>query len=527
MALKRFVLATTLLAAAGCSGPKSEAPATATTPAAAPASAGERKYLLDRVDDAAIVQIYADGFADLPLNDKVLIWHLQQAAIAGRDIYYDQKYRHNLALREVLEELVTHADGVDAATMSEVQRYTKLFWLNSGPYNNLTARKFVLQTTPQAFAAAVQQAAKNGARFPVQGGESLDAMLTRMQPLFFDPNVDAMVTQKTPEGGKDILQASSNNLYEGVTMADLKGFAEKHGLNSRLVKNGGRLTEEVYKVGGRYDKEIRAIVGHLEAAQDYATPEMRTALQKLVQWYRTGEDSDRKAYDIAWVADKNSPVDTINGFIEVYLDPRGVKGSWEGLVFYVNKKKTEEIVKLADNAQWFEDHMPWDPKYRKQGVKGITAKAIDVVVETGDSGPITPIGINLPNDQKVREQYGSKSVSLSNVNEAYDKSTPTSMRSEFAWEPAEAERSAKWGTVSGELITNMHEVIGHASGKVDEKVGGNPATMLKEQYSALEEGRADLVALYFLPDPKLAGARHARCRRPGRHRPGAVRGLHA
>jgi dipeptidyl-peptidase-3 len=506
MALKQFVLATALLAAAGCSGPKSEAPATAATPAATPAAApaGERKYLLDRVDDAAIVQLYADGFAELPLNDKLLIWHLQQAAIAGRDIFYDQKYRHNLAMREVLEELLTHADGIEPATLAEIQRYTKLFWLNTGPYNNLTARKFVLKATPQAFAAAVQQAAKNGARFPLQGGETPDAMLARMQPLFFDASVDPMVTQKTPDGGKDILQASANNLYEGVAMADLKGFTEKYGLNSRLVKKGGTLVEEVYKVGGRYDKEIRNVVTHLEAAQQYATPGMKAALQKLVQWYRTGEDSDRKAYDIAWVADKDSPVDTINGFIEVYLDARGVKGSWEALVFYVNKKKTEEIVKLADNAQWFEDRMPWDPKYRKPGVQGITAKAIDVVIETGDSGPITPVGINLPNDQKVREQYGSKSVSLSNVNEAYDKSTLPTMRSEFAWDDAEAARTSKWGTLAGELTTNMHEVIGHASGKVSDKVGGNPATVLKEQYSALEEGRADLVALYFMADPKLA-----------------------
>ena len=250
--------------------------------------------------------------------------------------------------------------------------------------------------------------------------------------------------------------------------------------------------------------QIRAVVSHLEAAQALATPTMKEALAKLVQWYRTGEDADRKAYDIAWVNDKTSPVDTINGFIEVYLDARGVKGSWEALVYYVNRQKTVDIEKLATSAQWFEDRMPWAPEFRKAGVKGITATAIDVVIETGESGPITPVGINLPNDQKVREEHGSKSVSLSNVTEAYDKSTVPEFRREFAWTPDEVTRADKWSAFAGELHTNMHEVIGHASGKVSDKVGGNPATLLKEQYSALEEGRADLIGLYFLADPKLA-----------------------
>jgi dipeptidyl-peptidase-3 len=440
----------------------------------------------------------------LPLNEKRLIYHLTQAAIAGRDIFWDQRYAHNLAMRAVLEQIVSHSAGIDAATLSEIERYTKLFWINTGPHNNLTARKFVLTCTPAALAAAAAQAAGNGATFATRPGESLEAMLQRMGPLFFDATVDPMVTQKTPEGGRDILQASANNLYSGVSMADLKGFTERYGLNSRLVKQNGKLVEEVYKVGGRYDAQIRAVVGHLEAAQAFATPTMKEALAKLVQWYRTGEDADRRAYDIAWVADKDSPVDTINGFIEVYMDPRGVKGSWEALVFYVNRQKTVDIEKLAVNAQWFEDRMPFAAEFRKPDVKGITAKAIDVVIETGESGPITPIGINLPNDQSVREQYGSKSVSLSNVTEAYDRSTVPEFRREFAWAPEEVARADKWSAFAGELHTNMHEVIGHASGRMSAKVSGNPAGVLKEYYSALEEGRADLIGLYFLADPKLA-----------------------
>ena len=503
MVIRLASAAALLVALAACSSTP-EAPAPATTAPAATAAPAERKYFLERIDDAAVVQLYADGFSQLPLNEKQLVYHLTQAAIAGRDIYWDQRYAHGLAMRGVVEQILTHSAGIDPATLTEITRYTKLLWLNSGPYNNLTARKFVLTATPEALAAAAAQAVEHGAVFATRPGESLDAMLTRMRPLFFDVKVDPMVTQKTPEGGKDVLQASSNNLYSGVSTADLEGFTEKHGLNSRLVKQNGTLVEEVYKVGGRYDAQIRAIVGHLEAAQPFATPTMREALVKLVQWYRTGDDADRKAYDIAWVNDKHSPVDTINGFIEVYLDARGVKGSWEALVYYVNRQKTVDIEKLAVHAQWFEDRMPWAPEFRKAGVKGITATAIDVVIETGDSGPITPVGINLPNDQKVREEHGSKSVSLSNVTEAYDKSTVPALRQEFAWAPEEVTRAAKWSAFAGELHTNMHEVIGHASGKVSDKVGGNPATVLKEHYSALEEGRADLVGLYFLPDPKLA-----------------------
>jgi len=224
----------------------------------------------------------------------------------------------------------------------------------------------------------------------------------------------------------------------------------------------------------------------------------------LIRLYETGQSADREAYDIAWVRDKASPVDTINGFVEVYLDARSIKGAWEALVFYVNKEKTSEIQKIAENAQWFEDHMPWDPGYRKEGVHGVTANAIDVVIETGDSGPVTPVGINLPNDQAIRERYGSKSVSLSNVNQAYDKSTLPSFRIEFSWTEEEAARAARWNAFAGELHTNMHEVIGHGSGKVEERLNGNPQAALKEQFSAVEESRADLVALYFLPHPKLA-----------------------
>jgi dipeptidyl-peptidase-3 len=463
----------------------------------------DRKYLLERIDDAAVAQVYADGFDELPLDQKILIWHLYNAALAGRDIYYDQRYVHNLAMRDVLEEILTHGDGVDPATLAEIERYTKLFWLNSGPYNNLTARKFVLRCTFEAFAAAAEQASRNGATFPVGNG-TLGDLLTRLRPAFFDAAVDPVVTSKTPGEGRDILQSSANNLYVGVAMQDVEGFDERYPLNSRLVKSGDRLIEEVYRVGGRYDREIREIVRHLEAAVPFASPVMADALRALIRFYQTGEDADRAAYDIAWVHDKDSPVDTINGFVEVYMDARGMKGAWEALVYYVNRHKTESIRKIAANAQWFEDRMPWAPEYRKQGVRGVTANAIDVVVEAGESAPVTPIGINLPNDQAIRETYGSKSVSLSNINEAYDKSMMPEFRREFAWTEDEVQRAEKWSAFAGELTTDLHEVIGHGSGKVSERLNGAPQNFLREQYSAIEESRADLVALYFVADPRLA-----------------------
>ncbi len=463
----------------------------------------ERPYLLERVEDAAIVQLYADGFESLSLREKTLIWHLSQAALAGRDIYYDQRYEHNLEMREVLEEVITHPAGIDPATLDAIHTYTKLFWLNTGPFNNLTARKFTLETTPAAFSEALAAAARGGAVFPTREGETVAQMAARMGPLFFDPEFDPIVTNKTPGPGEDLLLSSANNLYKDVSMTDLERFDEQYPLTSRLTKVDGRLVEEVYKIGGRYSDEISEIIQHLEAAVPFASEPMAAALRANIVYYRTGSPVDQRTYDIAWVADRNSSVDTINGFTEVYMDARGAKGAWEALVFYVNPEKTGAIKTLAANAQWFEDRMPWDPKYRKENVTGITANAIDVVIETGDSGPVTPIGINLPNDQTVREQHGSKSVSLSNVNEAYDLSRPANYRQEFTWSEEEAERSRQWGGLAGEMTTNMHEVIGHASGKLAERLGGSAQPDLREQYSALEEARADLIGLYFLPDPKL------------------------
>jgi dipeptidyl-peptidase-3 len=321
--------------------------------------------------------------------------------------------------------------------------------------------------------------------------------------MFFDLSFDPMVTCKTPGEGRDILLASANNLYSGVSMADLVGLVERYPLNSRLVKSDGAIVEEVYRVGGLYDQEIGNIVRHLQGALPHAPESLAVALRALIRWYQTGEDVDRQAFDIAWVRNRESDVDTMNGFIEVYTDARGIKGAWEGVVYYVNRDKTEKIHRLAANAQWFEDHLPVDARYRKPQVQGISARAIEVVFETGDSGPVTPIGVNLPNDQRIREEYGSKSVSLSNVFEAYERSTLDSFRQEFAWSEDEIDRAKRWGAFAGELTTEIHEVLGHGSGRMAEGLELQPQELLKEQYSALEESRADLVALYFIADPYL------------------------
>lgn len=476
------------------------------------AGASERKYLLERVDDAAVVQLYADGFEQLPLEQKVLIYHLGQAAIAGRDIFIDQKYKHSLVTRDLIEEILIHDKGVDPEVLAKVRRYAKLFWINNGAYNSVTKEKIVLGCTPEELQQAALLAEENGARFPTQEGETTGELLARMNPILFDASVDPMVTQKSPPAGKDMVEASANNFYEGVTLADLEGFRERYPLNSKLVKGpDGKLREIVWRAGfddvvppGMYAEEIANIIRHLEAAIPYATPKMARALGALIHYYRTGEAVDFREFNIAWVADTDSPVDTINGFIEVYMDARGQKGAYEGVVFFNDPEKTEMIREFAKNAQWFEDHMPYDRKYRKPNVKGISAKAIQVVMETGDAGPVTPIGINLPNPDDIREHYGSKSVLLSNVIDAYDKSTPASSRAEFCFKDAEFERVKKWKSLTLDLKVNMHEVIGHASGRLSDSMKStDPALVIKEYYSALEEARADLVALWFLGNPKL------------------------
>lgn len=471
----------------------------------------QRTYLLERVDEAAVVQIYCDGFDSLPLVQKRLIYHLYQAALAGRDIFIHQKYRHSLLLRDLFEEIYTHAEGIDAGTLAEIRRYTKLFWINNGPHSAITSQKNVLKTSRESFLKAAQQAESNGAKLPKRKGETTERLIERLWPILADPAVDSHCTNSAPGDGKDILRESCNSFYSGVTVKDLEGFQERYPLNSTLVRRDGKLRELVWRAGfddavppGLYAGQIRAIVGHLEDAIPSAGPQTARALALLAHYYRTGNPIDFRAYNIAWVEDHDSAVDTINGFIEVYLDARGQKGAYEGLVYFNDPKKMEMIAKIAASAGWFEDHMPYAEEFRKQQVKGISAKAIEVVIATGDAGPVGPIGINLPNAGDIREHYGSKSVSLSNVLEAQDGAASRQARREFCHSEEEFQRSLKWSSRVLDLEVNMHEVIGHGSGRDAEGLEVDPVTAIGEYYSPLEEARADLVALWFIGNPKLA-----------------------
>jgi len=478
-----------------------------------PDPAPKRPCLLERVGDAAVAQLHADGFGRLALRERLLLWHLYEAALAGRDIYVDQRCPAGLELRDLVEELLTHPAGIAPGTLERVRRYAKLFWINNSPYQCLTARKFTMEGTPGELLEAARAAEGDGARLPRRNGETTEALLARLGPWLFDPEFEPMITAKNPPPGLDLVQASSVHFYErGLTLAEVEAAPREFELNATIVRGPDRRAiESPWRAGdparglppGRYACEIGRIIAHLEEALPHAPPATRAALELLIRWYRSGRDEDFRAYNVAWLRDRDSPVDTINGFIEVYMDPRGKKGAWEAVVWYEDPKKTELIRRIAAHAQWFEDHMPYAARFRRPEVRGVSAKSIEVVIETGDSGPVTPIGINLPNPQDLREQHGSKSVSLANVVEAYLASEIPEAKREFCWDDAELDRAERWGPRTEELLTNLHEVIGHGSGRQGEECPGDPADRIREHFSSLEEARADLVALWFLRDPVM------------------------
>ena len=469
-----------------------------------PGQQADSRVLLDRVGDTAIAQLRADGFHELTPAERVLCYHLTEAAIAGRDICLDQRFAYALQIRAVLEEMFVHRSAMDTTAREELERYTKLFWVHSGIHHNLSTRKLPFGLTEPQFLAAAEQARADGAELPESD------RLRYLHDILTNPATFVSVTSKATEDGADPVRDSANNLYVGVTSAELATFTEKYPLNSRVVKLAdGSIVEEVYRMGddarsippGRYAKEISAIVDHLEQAAVVAPAKTRKALEHLIRFYKSGDPADWHDFGVAWVQDNDSNVDFINGFIEVYLDARGQKGAWEAVVQFVDKKKTEAIKRLATQAQWFEDRMPWDAEFKKKSVVGITARAIEVVTETGDTGPISPIGINLPNESDIRQQYGSKSVNLANVVEAYDRIQGGSSVEEFAFDQQEKDRSRQFAGVD-DVHTNLHEVVGHASGQVRPEVI-NPAQILGAYYSTLEEARADLVGLYWIADPKM------------------------
>jgi dipeptidyl-peptidase-3 len=461
----------------------------------------------ERFADLRVLRYRAPGFEELALRDKRLLYYLYEAALSGRDMIYDQRHGYNLAIRRTLEKIIRDYPGErDTDDFEALVLYTKRVWFSNGIHHHYANDKFAPGFSFDVFARYVQETPGD---FPVRPGQSLDDFLAELRPVMFDPAVDAKLVDK--RGGIDVVTASAVNFYEGVTQAEVESFYAapgdatpvSYGLNSRLVRGpDGVPTEQVWKIGGLYTEAIERIVHWLEEAVTVAENDaQREALEKLIEYYRSGDLEDWDEYNVAWVADTDSLVDTINGFIEVYNDPMGLRGSYEAVVSFRDEVATRRIDAIAREAQWFEDQSPIMNEHKKADVTGIQGRVITVVVEAGDTSPSTPIGINLPNADWIRAQHGSKSVSLGNIVAARNATAGEAER-EFAWDAAEIERGAQHGELLDDLLTDMHEVIGHASGRLNPGVG-TAAQTLKNYASTLEEGRADLVALYYMLDPKL------------------------
>ncbi|MES2624049.1 MAG: dihydrofolate reductase [Pseudomonadota bacterium] len=489
------------------------APAAASvTPAEAPAKAESNfQYEADRFADIRILRYQIPGFEELTLQQKKLLFFLSQAGMSGRDMMWDQNFKHNLRIRRTIEEIVRHYPGERSTPeFTAFMTYAKRMWFANGIHHHYSSNKFQPEFTVEYFRQLAQDSAAN-ATWPFDEGQSLEQLLTMLEPIIFDPAVAPKKVNTAADVDK--IASSAVNFYEGVTEAEVAAFYDKltdkndptpvsYGLNSKLVKENGEVVEKVWKLDGMYTTAIEQVVYWLEQAVTVAeNDKQRTALELLVKYYKSGDLADFDAYNVAWVADTDSAIDVTNGFIEVYNDPLGFRGSYESVVSVRDVESTKRIGAIAGYAQWFEDNSPIMPEHKKADVTGITGKAIIVVSESGDASPATPIGINLPNSAWIRAQHGSKSVSLSNITDAYNSSENGAL-AEFAWSEEEVARGRAWAELSGHLHTDMHEVIGHASGRINDGVAEESST-LKQYASAMEEGRADLVALYYMMDPIL------------------------
>lgn len=472
------------------------------------------KVMTEQFADIQILRYRIPGWDSLTLQQKELAYYLSRAALAGRDMIWDQNYRYNLLIRKTLEEIVTHYEGARTGEQWDAfMTYTKRVWFSNGIHHHYSTRKIEPGFDAAYLAALMKGSAK--ASFPKIEGllNNDDELLAFLTPILFDPAVDAKRVNQ--ESGVDLVASSANNFYRGVSQAEVGAYyASKrkagearpvwHGLNSRLVKEQGKIVEKVWRSGGLYGSAIDSVLFWLEKARAVAeNPAQGKALSLLCNYYRTGDLKVWDDYNIAWLADTSSVVDVVNGFIEVYGDPLGMRASYESVVSIRDPEATRRIKAIGDQAQWFEDHCPILPEHRKAEVTGISAKVITVVQEGGDATPSTPIGINLPNSDWIRKEHGSKSVSLGNIVYAYDEvASKGSAISEFAWDQAEIDRAKQYGALAGALHTDLHEVIGHASGQLNPGIG-TPKETLRQYASTLEEARADLVALYFIMDPYL------------------------
>jgi len=471
------------------------------------AGAQTQNPLIDRVGNTGFVQLQADSFQSLSPREQALAYWLSQAAIAIHPIIFDQLSRFGLRQKHVLEMIVAHTAGVDPAVYSKIAAFTKLFWANRGNHNETTAQKFLPDFTFDQLREAGLRAIRGGA--PGFTEAAFVKELGELNQSLFDPDFEPMMTAKAPRSGLDILQASANNFYFGVTVADVAKFNERYPLNSRLVKKDGGLDEQVYRAGapdhrippGLYAEYLSKANSYLEKAASIAEPAQAKAIRDLIRFYQTGDPQDWLQFGISWV--QNNPVvDFDNGFIEVYRDARGAKGTSQSFVTVTDNRVNSLMVKVAANAQYFEDRAPWAPQYRKEGVKPPLAKAVEALIETGDFH-VTTVGDNLPNEEEVHRKYGSKSFLFTGSSRTLSQAIGTGSLAEFAASKEELEICKKYGDEAEDLLTALHEIIGHGSGQVSAKLTHEPSYYLKQYSSTLEEARADLMALWNVWDPKI------------------------
>lgn len=457
----------------------------------------EFNYNVDKFYDLEILRYQVPGFEELTLQQKTLAYYLSEAALQGRDILYDQNGRYNLRIRRTLESLYTnYAGSRDSEEFLKLEKYLKRVWFSNGIHHHYSEDKFLPEFTQEWFCNACKDANV--------------AVPEEILPVMFDPAV--MPKRTNQAAGQDLVLTSAGNYYEGVTQAEAEAYYAAHkddspepmwvGLNSKLVKENGEVVEKTYKVGGMYGEALAKVVYWLEQALPYAeNDEQRKAIEKMIEFNRTGDLRTFNEYCIAWVKDLESRVDYVNGFTEVYTDPLGITGAWEAMVNFKDMEATKRTSIISANAQWFEDHSTTDPKYKKEEVKGVSAKVITAVILGGDCYPATPIGINLPNANWIRKEYGSKSVTIDNLMHAYNEAAKgNGFNEEFMIDDQIREQYNLYGATCGDLHTDLHECVGHGSGKL---LPGVSKDALKEHASTIEESRADLFGLYFMADPKM------------------------
>ena len=468
------------------------------------------EYKVDRFADIEILRYPVPGFNSLSLQRKELIYYLSQAALEGRDILWDQHNRHNLTIRRVCEGVYENYMGDKSSEeWKQFETYLKQIWMANGIHHHYSEDKIMPQFSQDYFVKVVKSV--DPGRMPFRDGMAADETLQEILPVMFDPAVMPKRMNQTP--GEDIVATSAVNFYEGVTQQEVETFYNamkdpadetpvSYGLNSKVKKIDGKVAEQVWKLDGMYGKAIERIIGWLDKAAAVAENDhQKEVINLLIDYYRSGDLKKFDDYSVKWVTDTTSRVDFINGFIETYTDPLGLKGSWEAMVNFKSIEASERTRIISENAQWFEDHSPIDDRFKKEEVKGVSAKVITAAILGGDCYPATPIGINLPNADWIRRDHGSKSVTIDNITYAYDKAAEgNGFNEEFMWSDSERELARKYGTLTGNLHTDLHECLGHGSGKL---LPGVSSDVLQAYGSPLEETRADLFALYYLADPKL------------------------